>query len=361
MTVVLLAGGPGTRLHPFTHTTPKPLLDLGDVPILGMQLALCARHGLTDVVLNIHHLAARVPEVLGDGGRWGVNLRYSVEETPLGTAGPVALAADLLDGGPHVVFNGDILTDLDLTALLEAHRKSGAAVTLTCTEVKDPTAFGLVLADADGRVSRFLEKPTRDEARVLVDRFWVNAGTYVIDDAVIRRMPQGRPYSFERELFPSLLAEGVPMHRFESAAYWRDCGTPESWRHAVRDILEERLAPPDHWQRELRDGHVVWSGGSVTWGEGARVEGGPVFLGAGTRLGAGVRLGRHVVLGPDVTVGASSRLVEVQLGRRARVGEGARLTSVIAGDDCVVESECTVQADALLASGTVLARGTRIG
>ena len=360
MSVVLLAGGPGTRLHPFTHTTPKPLLDLGDVPILGMQLALCARHGLTDVVLNIHHLAARVPEVLGDGSRWGVQVRYSVEDTPLGTAGPVALASGLLDEGPHVVFNGDILTDLDLTALLDAHRRSGAAVTLTCTEVKDPTAFGLVLAGDDGRASRFLEKPTQDEARVLVDRFWVNAGTYVLEDAVVRRLPQGRPYSFERELFPALLAEGVAMHRFESGAYWRDCGTPASWRQAVRDILEGRLAPPSHWQREERDGHAVWTGGRVTWGEGARIEGGPVFLGDGVVIGADVRMGRHVVLGPDVRIGASSRLTGVMLGRRARVGEGTRLQGIMAGDACEIAADCVVQTEALLASGTVLARGTRI-
>lgn len=360
MSVVLLAGGPGTRLHPFTHTTPKPLLELGDTAILAMQLALCRRHGLSDVVLNIHHLADTVPQTLGDGAAHGVRLRYSVEETPLGTAGPVALASSMLDAGPHVVFNGDVLTDLDLTALLDAHRRSGAAVTLACTEVRDPTAFGLVLADEAGRVTRFLEKPTRDEAKVLVDRFWINAGTYVLADEVVRRIPLGRPFSFERELFPQLLADGVHLQRHESSVYWRDCGTPEAWRAATRDLLDGVTPPPEHWVRQVRDGHVVWTGGEVRWGEDVLVTGGPIFLGEGVRLADGVRLGRHAVLGPGVEIGERGRVSGAMLGRGSRAGAAVRLEAGIVGSGSVLGDECVIGSEVLLGSGTVLARGTRL-
>ncbi len=216
-----MAGGQGTRLRPLTLGTPKPIVPLLNVPFLAYQLALLRRHGVTDVVLSCSYLVDEVRRAMGDGAAHGVRLSYAVETDPLGTAGGVRNAVDLLRG-LVVVLNGDILADLDLGAMLRFHRERGARATLYLTRVPDPTQYGLVELDSDGAIRAFVEKPAPD--RVTTDT--VNAGVYALDRSVVTAIPTGRAVSIERETFPGLLRDRVPFFGWVSGSYWLDIGSP---------------------------------------------------------------------------------------------------------------------------------------
>ncbi|MBI6546438.1 MAG: nucleotidyltransferase family protein, partial [Cyanobacteria bacterium NC_groundwater_1444_Ag_S-0.65um_54_12] len=238
MKAIIIAGGEGTRLRPLTYFTPKPLLPLCGKPIIEHQIELCRRHGLREIIVNLHYLADELEQRLQDGSQLGVRIWYSRERTPLGTAGAVKLAYPYFADDLVVVFNGDVLTDLDLTALLEFHKQQGASATLTVTEVADPTPFGLVLCDAHGKISGFLEKPSRQEALARTARFFINAGTYVLHPSIFEDIPPDTNWSFERQVFPSLLKNQVSCYAFHSSAYWLDVGSPAAYLKAHHDLLD---------------------------------------------------------------------------------------------------------------------------
>ncbi len=225
ITAVILAGGQGTRLRPLTLGTPKPIVPLLNVPFLAYQLALLRRYGITDVVLSCSYLVDEVRRAMGDGAAHGVRLSYAVETDPLGTAGGVRNAVDLVRA-LVVVLNGDILADLDLGAMLRFHRERGARATLYLTRVPDPTQYGLVELDSDGAIRAFVEKPAPD--RVTTDT--VNAGVYALDRSVVTAIPTGRAVSIERETFPGLLRDRVPFFGWVSGSYWLDIGSPAKYR-----------------------------------------------------------------------------------------------------------------------------------
>jgi mannose-1-phosphate guanylyltransferase len=232
-----LAGGQGTRLRPLTLGTPKPIVPLLNVPFLAYQLALLRRHGITDVVLSCSYLVDEVRRTMGDGAAHGVRLSYAVETDPLGTAGGVRNAMDLVRG-LVVVLNGDILADLDLGAMLRFHAERGAKATLYLTRVPDPTQYGLVELEPDGAVRAFVEKPTAD--RVTTDT--VNAGVYALDRSVVTAIPTGRAVSIERETFPGLLRDRVPFFGWVAESYWLDIGSPAKYRQGQLDLLAGKVA-----------------------------------------------------------------------------------------------------------------------
>lgn len=240
MQAVILAGGKGTRLRPFTFTQPKPLLPLLDIPFLVWMLDRCQSVGLTEILISVGYLGDQIQAALGSGQDRGLKIDYIQESSPLDTAGALAQGRHLFTGNPLVVFNADILTDLDLRDLIKTHMESGARATLTLTRVEDITAYGLVELESDQRILSFREKPTPEEA-VTLSTNTVNAGTYVLDPTIFDHYPPGEPLSFERRVFPDLLQTGAYLRGYIHHGYWRDLGTPASYYHGQLDILTGKM------------------------------------------------------------------------------------------------------------------------
>jgi len=240
---IIIAGGKGTRLRPLTYGTPKPMLTLIDRPFLQWMVERCVAAGVGDILINVHYQAEQVKAWFGEGSKFNAQIRYIEETTPLDTAGAITLATPCLTGEPLLVFNADILTDLDLRALLEFHQKHQSAVTLTLTKVEDLTPFGLVELDQAGRVLAFREKPTPDRAQFYLSQGinTINAGTYVIAPHLFESYPPGEPLSFERAFFPTVLDRGHKMMGFVWDGYWLDVGTPQKFYQAQLDILQEKV------------------------------------------------------------------------------------------------------------------------
>ncbi|MEU7280305.1 NDP-sugar synthase [Streptomyces sp. NPDC045431] len=328
---ILLVGGKGTRLRPLTTHTPKPLLRVAGVPLLTHQLARAAAAGVTRLVLATSYLAELFEAEYGDGSALGLELVYATEPEPLGTGGAIRNAAALLTSGPRepvFVFNGDILSGVDLAALRTAHLASGAAVTLHLTRVADPRAFGLVPTDAEGRVTAFLEKPGPAE-RITTDQ--INAGCYVFTRAVIDTIPTGREVSVEQETFPGLLAAGVPLHGVVDSGYWLDLGTPQAFVRGSADLVTGAVASPALpgpagdalvLPGALVDPAAVLSGGTVVC-EGAVLAAEAVVEGSvllpGARIAGGALVHRSVV-GEGASIGADTTLRDTVVGARAAVG-----------------------------------------
>jgi mannose-1-phosphate guanylyltransferase len=333
---ILLVGGQGTRLRPLTIHTPKPMLPVAGVPCTEHQIARAREAGVTRIILGTSYRAEVFREHFGDGAGLGVELIYAVEDHPMGTGGAIRHVADHLLSGPDdpvMVFNGDVLSGVDLTNLLAVHARTRAAVTLYLTRVEDPRAFGLVPTDADGRVTAFLEKPTT-EAEIVTDQ--INAGCYIFRRSVIDTIPTGRPVSVEREIFPRLLAQGALLQGVVDDGYWLDLGTPLAFVQGSADLVTGRAPSPavpgptgEHLvlpgaevsgEAVLGGGTVVGSGATV--GAGAEVIGSVLFDGAVVAAGASVRTS---VIGAGAIIGAGASLDGVVVGDRAMIGPGNEL------------------------------------
>ncbi len=360
MRAVVLVGGEGTRLRPLTSTTPKPLLPVANQPFLERQLEWLASGGVDEVVLSLGYLPRAFEEHFTAGSYAGMKLCYAVEDEPLGTAGATRFAAG--DASERVlVCNGDILTTLDLPALLAFHAQHGGEATIALTEVDDPSAYGVVPTRADGEVVAFVEKPAREAA----PSTWINAGTYVLEPAVLERIPPRLAVSIERETFPRMLESPGRLYAMRSDAYWLDIGTPQTYLAAHADVVAGRLGwPPTPGTVELRPG--VWGpaspgveieavlgpnvlvGPGVTLGAGAQVC--DSVVGAGCRIEAGARILRSV-LHDGVVIGAGAVVADSIVGARASVEAGARVTDV-----SVVAAGATVGARTQLSGARVPAR-----
>ncbi|POX55440.1 GDP-mannose pyrophosphorylase [Streptomyces sp. Ru71] len=323
---ILLVGGQGTRLRPLTSHIPKPLLPVAGVPFLTHQLARAAAAGVTRIILATSYLAELFEAEYGNGARLGLELEYVTEESALGTGGAIRNAARRLRSAPDapvLVFNGDILSGVDIAALRAHHQASGADVTLHLKRVADPRAFGLVPTDPDGRVTAFLEKP-QTPAEIITDQ--INAGCYVFTRSVIDRIPPDRVVSVERETFPELLAASAHLRGVVDDSYWLDLGTPAAFVQGSADLVRGRVTSPAlpgtpgdalvlpgarvHPGALLSGGTVVSPGALIE--EGAVVEGSVVMTGA------------HIA--PGATIHASA------VGRHAHVGAGTSLDAAVIGD-----------------------------
>ncbi|MFQ5899337.1 MAG: sugar phosphate nucleotidyltransferase [Candidatus Methylomirabilia bacterium] len=341
---IILAGGQGTRLHPLTLTCPKPLVPLLNIPFLHYQLAWLRRHGIREAMLACSYRVETIRQVLRDGSGLGMHLRYAVEQEPLGTAGAIRNAADLGDR-LVVVLNGDVLTDMDLTAMLRFHEARGARASIFLTPVSDPTRFGLVETDLEGRVRSFLEKPT--PAQVTTNT--INAGVYILDPGLLQLIPRGQVISMEREFFPGLLASHIPLFGHTAEAYWLDIGNPESYRRAQVDLLAGAVATDTH-PAGTRTGSL-WIGEESVIPPGSRVTG-PAVIGRGVRLTPDCRVEPFTVLGDGARVQNGSCLERAVLWENVDVGPGATLR------DCIVADRCRIGAQAQVGPGVVLGAGT---
>jgi len=341
---VILAGGEGTRLRPLTLACAKPVVPLLNRPFLAYQLALLRQHGITDVILACSYRVDDVRSALGDGTALGVRLRYVVEEQPLGTGGGIRNAASL-EEGDVVVVNGDILTDADISAMRRFHESRRSQATIYLMAVEDPRPFGLVETDGHGRIRAFREKPTTPEE---ITTNTINAGIYMIDAHLLERIPRGRMVSIEREIFPAIVADGVPSYGWVTTAYWRDIGSPAAYRSAQVDLFDGRvrtaLSPPG-----TRTGQV-WIGAGGQRAADAYL-GGPAVLGADVVVAPGAFVGAHSVIGDGVTIGPRARVEGAVLWRGVQVGEGAVLRGCVVGAGARIGAHARVGAKTVLGSG----------
>jgi len=316
-------------------------------PFLAYQLALLREHGVTDVILACSYRVDDVRQALGEGEHLGVRLRYVIEDEPLGTGGGVRNAADLARGTVFVL-NGDVLTDADLTAMRRWHESRGSRTTIFLMPVADPRAYGLVELDGEGRLTRFREKPGPDEP---ITTNTINAGIYLIDAALLARIPAGRAVSIEREFFPALIADGIPCFGWTGAAYWRDIGSPTAYRDAQMDLLAGRVRSPLPPPGEPRDGS--WVAPTARLAPDARLQA-PSVLGDRVEVGRRARVGPLTVVGDGSRIGDDARVEGAILWERVTVGPGAVLR------DCVIPSNVTIGAHADIGPGAVVEPNTTI-
>jgi mannose-1-phosphate guanylyltransferase len=339
---VILVGGEGTRLRPLTSTVPKPVVPLVDRPFIVFMLEWLARHGVDDVVMSCGFLATAVRNVLGDGSQYGLRLRFVEEPEPRGTAGALKYAEDLLDER-FLMLNGDVLTDIDLTAQIAQHEATGAVGTLALVPVSDPTAYGLVRLQDDKSVSEFVEKPSADE----IDTRLISAGAYVLERAVLDLIPADRNVSIEREVWPQLVGHG--LFGYAAEAYWLDIGTPERYLQGTFDILEgqvvtavvDRLGP-----------------GYLSVGERVQLDGRivpPALVDRGCTIAAGAHVGSLVVLGEGVSVGEGTTVERSVVLNGAEIGAGCVLR------DCIVAAGVRIGDGSEISGGAVLGEGVTVG
>ena len=316
-------------------------------PFLAYQLALLRQHGMTDVVLACSYRVDDVRAAMGDGSAFGVRLRYAVEKSALGTGGGVRYAADAARG-TIVVLNGDVLTDADLSAMAAFHTARKSRTTISLMRVPDPRPFGLVETAADGRIEAFREKPTTP-AEVTTDT--VNAGIYLIDAALLARIPTDTVVSIERDFFPALVGEGIAAYGWLTEAYWRDIGNPRSYREAQADLLAGRFVPPLLASERGRAGD--WIDDSARVHETAHV-GHPAFVAADVQIHRGARVGKNAVIGPRCSIGAHATLEGAVLWEDVVVGPEARLL------DCVVGAGTRIGRAAHIGPGVTLGSGETV-
>jgi len=326
MLAVILIGGAGTRLRPFTCDTPKPLLPVVNIPFLQHQFAILKRHGVRDVVLCTHYRPELFRKALGDGRRLGMRLRYVHETSPLGTGGALKNAAGLTSE-TFIVLNGDVLNALDVTRFLKFHRKNRADVSIALTRVKDPTLYGLVETDDNGQIKKFLEKPSWDEIRTNT----INAGAYIFEPGVLDYIPAKVNYSLERSLFPQLLLDSHRLFGFVTGGYWIDIGTVEKYLQVHLDILR-----------------------GTTPFKAPAPRGSRVLLGRGTKVADFVRFSGSVCVGARCSIGKGAQLENCVVLEGTQIGEGASLKG------CIVGARCSIGANAVLAERTALAGGSRV-
>ena len=358
MRAVVLVGGEGTRLRPLTSTVPKPVVTLVDRPFMAYMLEWLAGHGVDEVVLACGFLPTKLREALGDGARYGLHLTYVEEPEPRGTGGAVRFADEQLEGGlgeRFLVLNGDVLTDMDLSAQIARHAEAGATGTLALVPVEDPTAYGLVRLREDGAVAGFLEKPRPEE----IDTDLISAGAYVLERSVLDLIEPGRNVSIEREVWPALVGAGLHGHA-HGDAYWMDIGTPERYLQGSADILAGNVRTG---VLERLDAH------RVARGEGCSVDGhlhGPAVLGDGVTIAQGAVVGAHTVLGdrvhlePGATVTGSVVLADAVIGRGSTVRDAIIAPGAQVGPDCTVTGCAVVGPGVVLGAGNALDRGVRV-
>ncbi len=336
MKAVVMAGGEGTRLRPLTSNQPKPMVPIVGKPCMEHIIELLREHGFEDVIVTVAFLPQAIRSYFGNGESLGLNVEYSVEESPLGTAGSVRLASDRLDE-TFVVISGDALCDFDLTELVRVHKEKKSAVTIALKSVENPLEFGIVVTDSDGRVERFLEKPSWSQ--VFSDT--INTGVYVLEPEVLNHVPTDRPYDFSKELFPLLLEMGRPVHGHVVEGYWQDIGNLSQYRQANFDALDGRVNLKIPGVR-LRGN--IWLGEGVEIDDIDRIEG-PAYLGNYCRIGADATVGAYSVLSSSVTLRERARTVASVIDASTHIGRSGLIENAIVGRNCDIRSHVRIHED----------------
>lgn len=340
MQALILAGGKGTRLRPLTVYTPKPIVPVVNRPFLLYQIDILRKAGITDITLSLSYQPDKIEQILGDGSEYGVLLKYVTEPSPMGTGGAYRFAAENISE-TTVVFNGDILTDFDISSLVEFHRKNCAAATITLAPVDDPSRYGLVEIDKENRVKRFIEKPSEEElAKLKINT--INAGIYVLEPQVLKLIPKDTNRSFEYDVFPEILNQGLPFYgKVMAGEYWLDIGTPASYLKAHHDFLSGKIKALAIEKGDLSDvaTHAEIDEYSVL---GAKCTVKPGVRIVNSVIGAGVHIEEKAVIEnsviwPHTRVATSAEIHGAVIGRGCHIGRNS-----IVGEGTVLGDKTTL-------------------
>ncbi len=346
MKAVVMAGGEGTRLRPLTINRPKPMVSLVDRPVIQHIIELLKIHGITDIIITVQYLANAIQDYYGDGSLHGVNITYSLEEVPLGTAGSVKHAEHLLDG-PFLVISGDSLTDFNLTQVIEHHMSTQAMATITLTRVQNPLDYGVVITDEDGQVRQFLEKPSWGE--VFSDT--INTGIYVLNPEVLAYIERGKLTDWSKDVFPRMLHKGDTIYGYIAEGYWTDVGTIEAYMRACGDYLAGRVRLP---RSGTNIGGEVWVDGDAEIAPDAQLHG-PIYLGHGAKIKGGVIIHGPSAIRDYTIVDARASIDRSIIWRNSYIGERAELRGAI------VLRQSNIRQRAVLFEGVVVGDGVQIG
>ncbi|HET8567738.1 MAG TPA: sugar phosphate nucleotidyltransferase [Candidatus Limnocylindria bacterium] len=351
MLAVVMAGGEGSRLRPLTINRPKPMVPIANKPCLGHIFDLLRRYGVNDAYVTLQYLASVIQDAYGDGTSVGMRLRYSVEETPLGTGGSVRQLGDALSE-TFLVISGDALTDIDLSKVIAFHKEKQAAVTLTLYRVPDPLEYGVVITAQDGRITKFLEKPSWGE--VFSDT--INTGIYVIEPRVLERYPIGQKFDFSQDLFPQLLAEGERLFGYVAEGYWTDVGNIGEYVRANADVLRGRVKV-EPLGAEIAPGVFVEPDVQVN---PAALVMGPAYLGRGVNVSGGAQIVGPTVIRDYVTVDAGAIVDRSIVWRNSYIGERAEIHGAIVGRQCALKARAVLEEGSVVGDHSVVGEGARV-
>jgi mannose-1-phosphate guanylyltransferase/phosphomannomutase len=361
---IIIAGGFGTRFRPLTYTRPKPLMPILNRPLLEYQVALLKAHGITEIVFATNYMAQAIEEHFGDGSRFGVRMRYALEEQPLGTAGAIRNAAkSLWREETVVVFNGDIVTDFDLSGITDLHRRRGARATIALKAVPSPNPYGVLDLDTDGRVLAWRE-PTEEQKRALAANpnveqtgwDYINAGFYVLEPEVLESIPEGRAVSIEREIYPRMIENGEGLYGAPAEGYWVDVAGPSHYWKVTNDLLRGGVNLPLPGAARAEG---LWCMEGVQ--ARCRLDSGAMaHIGDGAVLEEGVQLRGTVVIGAGCHVEQGCLLEDCVLLEEVHIGEGAELTRVLCDREVTIASGCRI-VGAVIAAGSRVERESRLG
>jgi NDP-sugar pyrophosphorylase family protein len=335
----ILAGGKGAHLRPLALHIPKPIVPLANIPFLFFQIDNIKRAGITEIILGLSYQPRKITDIFGDGMKYGVTMRYTCEDFPRGTAGALKAAENLIDD-TTVVLNGDILTDTDIRDVIRFHQEHKADATIVTARVMNPSGYGLVEAGPDGRVARFLEKPPEDE----ITGDTINAGIYILERSVLSRISTEGPQSFERDIFPSMLAGGRRIYTYLTRAYWQDIGSPQKYLEAHYGLISGRVklpaypqkyCPPNQWvKKQVQiDTFSILDGGCMIK-PGVAIENS--VLGEDCRVEEGALI-KDSVIWSQTRIRPHARIERAIVGRQCHIGEGVRLRpGTVLGDKTIV-------------------------
>src|SRR5829696_7426862 len=356
MKAIIMAGGQGTRLRPLTSDQPKPMIRIVNLPCMEHIVNLLSRHGITDIAVTLQFMPEEIQDYFGDGSEWGVNMRYSIEDAPAGTAGSVKMAEQQLglEGERLLILSGDALTDADLGELVSFHEEKGAEVTMVLKSVENPLDFGIVITEEDGRISRFLEKPAWGQ--VFSDT--VNTGIYLLEPSIMGEIPNPEEgeYDFSKELFPKLLEQERRLFGFVTDAYWEDIGTLEQYASAQRDVLDGKVREVRPPGTRLRENIYVGKRAQV---DDEELEG-PVVIGDNVRIDERTEISPYTVIGSNVVIAAGATVERSVVAEGTYIGEGAELIDTLVGRNSYVQARARILERSALGDDVIVGEGATI-
>ncbi len=345
MKALILIGGLGSRLRPLTCTVPKPMLPVVNIPFLIYQIELIKKHGIREIGLCIAYMPEAFKQYFGSGRKWGVKLHYILEKQLLGTGGAVKNAESFVDQST-LIFNGDVLTDIDLTAFIRFHKKAKAIASIALTKVENPTLYGVVETDKRGKISRFVEKPGLDEVTCNT----INAGTYIFEPDVLDYIPHGETYSLEREVFPHLLENKQKLMGYVCEGYWLDIGSWEKYLQAHSDILDNNFRTPVFSRRFSTN---IIKGKNTVLGKGIEVFG-RIVIGDKSRIADNVHIHGNVCIGRNCSIGRGCIISNSVILDNVKIDDDVRI------DRSLIAGKCIIEPNSILREGTVIGQGTLI-
>jgi mannose-1-phosphate guanylyltransferase/phosphomannomutase len=330
---VIMAGGKGTRLRPLTCNLPKPMVPMLHKPVMEYSIELLKKYGITDIAVTVHYLPESIKNYFGNGRAFGVNLHYFEETSPLGTAGSIKNAEDFLDER-FVVISGDALTDFNLKKGIHFHQEKDSLATIFMKQVESPLEYGVIMTDQNGKIVRFLEKPSRNE----VFSNTVNTGIYILEPEIFTFIEKGVPFDFSKDLFPILMKENKNLVGYPAEGYWSDIGNLKQYRQSHYDMLNGLVNLPISGE-EVEPG--IWIGENATIEEGAEIDG-PASIAAGSVIKNGAHIGEFSVIGKNSVVCADSSMKKTVLWDDVYVGDGSELRGATIANGTTIESDASI-------------------